>query len=170
MVPVGQPYHPAGTLDARSILITTILGTTAAVIGAALVWLWELSPIPTLLLLTPLLQEPDLFALPGAAAASLVEAVRENDHSRIATLRTSPVVDNGSGSVGATLHACPGCDQSFADVSHRFVKGKETKVTVLLKQHRVSPEVVEVIRSELTPPKMAKADLPGDDGPAMSET
>jgi hypothetical protein len=56
MIPIGQPYRPAGALDARSILITSILGTTAAVIGAALVWLWEWSPIPTLVLLTPILQ------------------------------------------------------------------------------------------------------------------
>ena len=56
MIPVGQPYVPAGALDARSVLITTILGTTAAVIAAALVWVWEWSPIPTLLILTPLLQ------------------------------------------------------------------------------------------------------------------
>ena len=56
MIPVGQPYRPAGTLDAKSILITTILGTTAAVIGAAIVWLWEWSPIPTLLLITPMVQ------------------------------------------------------------------------------------------------------------------
>ena len=56
MIPVGQPYRPAGTLDVRSILITTILGVTAAVIGAALFWLWEWSPIPTLVVLTPIIQ------------------------------------------------------------------------------------------------------------------
>ncbi len=56
MIPIGQPYRPAGTLDARSILITTILGTTAGVIGAAFVWLWEWSPIPTLVFITPLIQ------------------------------------------------------------------------------------------------------------------
>lgn len=34
----------------------TILGTVVAALGAALVWLWEISPVPTLVLLTPLLQ------------------------------------------------------------------------------------------------------------------
>ena len=56
MIPVGQPYRPSGTPDIRSILITSILGVSAAVIGAAIVWLWELSRIPTLVILTPLLQ------------------------------------------------------------------------------------------------------------------
>ncbi len=56
MIPVGQPYRPAGTLDVRSILITTILGVTAAVIGAAVIWLWEWSPIPTLVIFTPIIQ------------------------------------------------------------------------------------------------------------------
>jgi hypothetical protein len=305
MIPVGQPYRAAGTLDAKSLLITAILATTAAVLGAAAVWLWELSPIPTLLILTPLIQgagvgavmafaigrlrlrnprtvavvaflcglfsnglvhyghylhlvsvtatqlkdevaldksmpeekraellarleaapativdsilaqetqhsgfvgslflrnrqgitikssavtgtmlwivwaaeallvaiiasviaaeraarpfcedcgywcekHADLFAIPATAADSLVQAVRESDHSQIARLRSSPLPDSGSSTVGATLHSCPACDQSFADVSHRIVKKKETKVKVLLKQHRVSPEVVDIIRS-----------------------
>lgn len=56
MVPIGQLYRPAGTLDIRSTLITVILGVTAAVIGAAVVWLWERSPIPTLVVLTPCIQ------------------------------------------------------------------------------------------------------------------
>ena len=90
--------------------------------------------------------QPDLFALPAAAAAPLVEAIQENNPSRIAALRASPLVNDGSGLVGATLHCCPGCDQSFADVSHRLVNGKEMKLKVLLKQHRVSPEVVEAVR------------------------
>jgi hypothetical protein len=56
MIPIGQAYSPAGVLDARSILITSILGVSAGVAGAALVWVWELSPIPTLVILTALLQ------------------------------------------------------------------------------------------------------------------
>jgi hypothetical protein len=71
MIPVGQPYRPAGTLDARSILITTILGTAVAVLGAALVWLWEWSPIPTLVLLTPLVQ--------GAAVGAAHESSQSAD-------------------------------------------------------------------------------------------
>ncbi len=56
MVPIGQPYRPAGSLDVRSILITVILGVTAAVIGAAVVWLWERSPIPTFVVVTHCVQ------------------------------------------------------------------------------------------------------------------
>ncbi len=305
MIPIGQPYRPAGALNARSILITSILGVSAAVIGAALVWLWEWSPIPTLVLLTSILQglvvgaamafavgrlrlrnpwtvaavgfacgllsitlvhyghylhmvsttagqlrseiaqdksipdgdrqsllaqldanperfvnpllvqqtnhsgfigslfvrnaqgvtikgnvvtgtmlwilwggeallvagmaagipmeraaapfceecgywcvkQPDLFALPAASAESLIQAVRENNPVRIAALRATPPNNSGASTVGATLHACPGCDQSFADVSRRTVNGKNVKVKVLLKQHRVAPEVVEAIRT-----------------------
>jgi hypothetical protein len=305
MIPVGQPYRPAGSLDVQSILITTILGVTAAVIGAAIVWLWEWSPIPTLVILTPIIQgigiglvmafvvgrlrmrnlrlvgtvgftcgllsialvhyghylhlvtvvadamrtelaqdksipearrgellarldddpaafvdpilkmktghsgfigslvlrneqgvrlknapvsglflwilwgfeallvagaaaalpssraaepfceecgdwcakQPDLFALPGASAGPLVQAIREDNASRVAELRADPPPADQTGLVGVTLHACPGCDQSFADVSHRVSSGKETKVIGLLKQHRVSPEMAAVFRA-----------------------
>jgi uncharacterized membrane protein (Fun14 family) len=327
MIPVGQPYRPAGTFDAKSILITTILGTTAAVIGAALVWLWEWSPIPTLVLFTSMFQgigvgavmafaigrlrmrntrivavvgfacgllsivlvhyghylhlvttttsewraaiaqdksmpeglrqslltqidtdpaafidpmlvrkthhsgflgslflrnqrglmvksavvsgvflwilwgvealmvagiaslfaweraaapscedcgywcvkQPDLFFLPGASAAALVEAVRDDNASRIAALRSTRFVDDGSGFVSATLHACPGCDQSFADISQRVVKGKETKVKSLLNRHRVSPEVVDAIRNAPVPAEVLKEDIPDEDESPMPE-
>ena len=56
MVPVGQTYRPEGRIDARSILSATILGVMTAIFAAFMVWLWELSPIPTLVLLTPLIQ------------------------------------------------------------------------------------------------------------------
>lgn len=56
MIPVGQAYRPKGKVDARAILSATILGATTAVFAALVVWLWELSPIPTLLILTPLSQ------------------------------------------------------------------------------------------------------------------
>ncbi len=305
MIPVGQPYRPSGPLDAKSILITAILGTTAGVIGAALVWLWEWSPIPTLVLITPLVQgaaiggvmafavtrlrmrnpriigavgfacgllsillvhyghylhlvtsvaaelrtmvtqnkglpaderkslltqidadpakfidpilaqktghsgflgslfmrneqgvriksstvtgtflwilwgaealmvaamagfipaasasepfceecgywcekQPDLFNHATASATLLIEAVQQDNPSQIAALRATPFVDDGSGLVTATLHACPGCDQSFADIAQRIPKGKETTVKVLLKQVRVSPEMVDAIRN-----------------------
>jgi hypothetical protein len=305
MIPVGQPYRPEGTPSLRSILITTILGVTAAVLCAAVVWLWEWSPIPTLLVITPLIQgvgvgaamsfaigrlgmrnprlvavvgfacgllsialvhyghylhmvsqvagelrtevaqdktapdaarqaalaqldanparsvdeflvastghkgflgslflrneqgvmlkslkvtgiflwllwgfeallaavpgamipaqrasepfcedcgywcamEPDLFTLPAASAAALVEAVRDNNPSRIAELRANPPADDGSGLAGVSLRACPNCDQSFADISHRFVSGKETKMKTLLEHYRVSPEMAAALRS-----------------------
>ena len=56
MIPVGQAYRPKGKVDARAILSATILGTVAAVFAALVVWLWESSPIPTPLILTPLSQ------------------------------------------------------------------------------------------------------------------
>lgn len=56
MVPVGQHYHPSGRLDLRSVAIMLILGTMTAVITAFVMWLWEISPIPQLLIVTPILQ------------------------------------------------------------------------------------------------------------------
>ncbi len=56
MIPVGQIYRPEGKLDARSVLSATILGVVIAVFAALVVWAWELSPIPTLVIITPLLQ------------------------------------------------------------------------------------------------------------------
>jgi hypothetical protein len=247
MVPIGQSYRPAGTLDVRSILILTIVGVTAAIILAPLFWLWEWGPIPTLILVTPMLQgaavglvmafvvgrlrmrnprlvgvvafacgllsiglvhyghyldmvavvseqfraeiardrslpederrarlarlnadpagykraaapfcdecgywcrrQPDLFTMPGTSATSLIEAVRADHPARVTELRADPPPCDESSLVGVTLHACSGCDQSFADISQRVSKGKETKVTSLLKQQRVSPEMVAAMRA-----------------------
>ncbi len=316
MIPVGQPYRPAGSLDARSILITTILGSTAAVLGAAFVWAWEWSPIPTLVILTPIAQglgvgfvmafavgrlgmrhprlvgtvgfacgllsavlvhyghyihlatsiteeiraevvqnqsipeakrseilgkldsdpdavvdslleertgysgflgslwlrneqgvqikrmpvtgnwlwglwgfealvvafaastipagrasepfcedcgywcakEPDAFTLPAGLSAPLAEAIREDKAARVGELRTDPPDFDTTGAVGVTLHACPGCDQAFAEVSHRVSDGKNTRVTALLKPTRVSPEMTSAIRYE-----------PAQAGPAAPE-
>jgi hypothetical protein len=318
MIPVGEPYRPAGTFDAKSILITTILGTTAGMIGAALVWLWERSPIPTLVLLTPMIQgagvglvmtfaigrlrlrnpwivgvvgfacgllsavlvhyghylnmateiaaearsqisqdktipegertsllakldadpaafgeamivnqtqhsgflgslllrneqgvtikssvvtgtflwilwggealavaviasmmaagraaapfcedcgywcdsHPDLLTLGGSSGAPLVEAIRNDSPSQIAALRAVPWVDDGSGSVSVSLTACPGCDQSFADVKHQVKKRKETKVKSLLAQLRVSPEVAHAIRFAPEPAEAGHDEAP----------
>ena len=45
MIPVGQPYQPAGHFDVRATLTTLILGSAVAVVAAGLIWLWEISPI-----------------------------------------------------------------------------------------------------------------------------
>ncbi len=117
MVPIGQPYRPAGTLDVRSILITVILGVTAAVIGATIIWLWEWCGIPTLLVLTPCIQglfvggvmafavgrlrmrNPRLIALVGFACGLLSIALVHYGHylsmvtSAAAELRAQVVAD-----------------------------------------------------------------------------
>jgi hypothetical protein len=315
MIAVGQPYRPAGMLDLRSILITAILGVTAAVIGAALVWLWEWSPIPTLLLVTPAVQgvgigavmafavgrlrmrnprlvatvgvacgllsvclvhyghyihlateiagevrsqiardrsmpqaerevllarldddpaafvdpllvretghsgflgslilrnqqgiqiksrresgivlwiiwgveaiiaalgameiptrraaapfcedcgawcekQPDLFTLPAASAVPLIEAIRADDPARVAELRADPPPYDESGLVGVTLDTCPGCDQSFADASLRVSTGKKLKITGLLKQQRISPEMAKAMRTAPRDPEPREA-------------
>lgn len=56
MIPVGHTYRPEGQIDARSVLAATILGVVTAVFAAIVVWAWELSPVPTLVILTPFLQ------------------------------------------------------------------------------------------------------------------
>ncbi len=56
MTPIGQNYRASGTLDVRSILSTLILGLTSAVFSALVIWGWEISPIPTLVILTAILQ------------------------------------------------------------------------------------------------------------------
>jgi hypothetical protein len=73
-------------------------------------------------------KQPDLFSLPAASAVSLVQAVAEDNPAAVAALRANPPPDDGSGLVGVTLLACPGCDQCFADISQRFVKGKEDQI------------------------------------------
>ncbi len=56
MIPVGQPYRPAGRLDVQAILVTVILGFFTAALAAIPIWLWEISPIPTLVIITAIVQ------------------------------------------------------------------------------------------------------------------
>ena len=56
MIPVGQPYKAAGPINLRSVATTLILGTVVALLAAMAVWAWEISPIPTLVIITPILQ------------------------------------------------------------------------------------------------------------------
>ena len=57
------------------------------------------------------------------------------------------------------LHACPGCDLRFATITHRFVKGKETKVKGLLKQVCISPEVDAAMRNAPQPVGAANEEI-----------
>jgi hypothetical protein len=61
--------------------------------------------------------------------------------ARVAELRANPPPYDKSGLVGVALQACPGCDLRFATMTHRFVKGKETRAKVLATLLRLSPEV-----------------------------
>jgi carbon starvation protein CstA len=56
MTPVGQPYHASGPINIRSITATLILGALTAVLAAMVVWLWEISPIPTFVIITQFAQ------------------------------------------------------------------------------------------------------------------
>lgn len=56
MIPVGQAYIPTGGLHFRGLLTALILGFWGALLSAGLIWLWEISPVPTLLLFTPIVQ------------------------------------------------------------------------------------------------------------------
>lgn len=56
MVPLGESYRPDGSFGVRTILVTLILGLTAAVLSAGAVWLWEISPFPTIAIVTSVLQ------------------------------------------------------------------------------------------------------------------
>jgi hypothetical protein len=324
MIPVGQPYRPAGPIDIRAVLTTVILGAFTAVLAAVPIWLWEISPIPTLLIVStgvqavligaalvymvgrlrmrtprlvgvialacgfgsvvlvhyghylyfvknvadeirvnvkndPLLTperkrgllakidkdgfamanhflveksgrsgflgfmqlrnesgitlrrmpisgiflwllwggealfaaylartmaterasqpfcedcgywcnpEADLFTLPSPASEPIADAVQGDLPERIDEIRRHPPEDTGPGRVGVTLHACPGCDQAFADVSHRVSDGKKTVTTVLTKHVRVSPEMATSLRYE--PPREAQPATEAGD-PADSE-
>ncbi len=56
MTPVGETYKPTGAFEVVGTFQATILGVVAALVVAGVVWAWEISPIPTLLIVTPLIQ------------------------------------------------------------------------------------------------------------------
>jgi hypothetical protein len=69
---VGLPYRPSGAFGVRDTVAMLILGVVVAALGAGVIWLWEISPIPTLMILTPLAQG----ALIGFALAAMVKRLR----------------------------------------------------------------------------------------------
>ncbi len=56
MTPVGESYRSPVGFDASKALAALILGLLAAILTAALIWLWEISPVPTLLIITSMIQ------------------------------------------------------------------------------------------------------------------
>ena len=52
----GETYRPGGGFNPVSTLTAAVGGVIAALAVAAIVWTWERSPIPTIVILTPLLQ------------------------------------------------------------------------------------------------------------------
>jgi len=97
-------------------------------------------------------KEPGRLTLAGESAGPLAEAVRIDDTAAVASLRDRPAGEgDGTSAAGATLHACPGCEQAFGDVWHRVDKvrkGKtESTTKVLVKRLRVSPEMVALLRA-----------------------
>ncbi len=307
MTAVGQTYRASGPIDVRSILTTTILGAVVAVVGAGVVWLWEISPIPTLVLLTPILQgavvggalgfmigrlhlrnprlvgfvgflcgllsitlvhyghhlhlvgqiaenlreqaagappeerdailkeldahptevvdqvllratghsgflgtmmlrneqgvmiknstvnggglwalwgfeallvagaagaiagsragqpycedchawhvkSAEVLTVGGGHAEGLVQALRDDAPDRLDGFRAQAHEVDPTTQAVVDLHSCPGCDTTFADVRHRSRKGKETKEKQLLGALAISPEMLQAIRAEPTPP------------------
>ncbi len=82
MIPVGQPYRPDGPINFRSLLSTLILGTVTALLGAAAIWLWETSPVPTFVLVTPALQG----VLIGLVLAIMIGRLRMRNPKLLATI------------------------------------------------------------------------------------
>jgi len=309
MIPVGEPYRASGPLDLRSVLTTVILGLVVAMVGALGVWAWEISPVPTLLFLTPCLQgllvgaafsfmvgrlrvrnpllvgliallcgfgsaalvhefhylkfdhqtatqirrsivaapdlspdarakalaefdanpglisdralrdatgssgfigymkmrneqgitlknapvsgaflwviwvgegllvgmiamgmakgraaqpyceecghwcvkEPGLVNVPAGQTPELLDAIRRDDPPAAIKVREQHLLGDPGDRAIVTLHACPGCDEAYADVARRIVKKKETKTQPLLPLHRVSPEMAGALRHGAAP-------------------
>ena len=82
MIEIGQLYRSEGRIDAPALLSATILGVTTSVLAAAVIWMWELSPIPTLVILTPLIHGLVIGAGAGGADRSAQAAASEADVDR----------------------------------------------------------------------------------------
>lgn len=71
MTSVGETYRPPLGFSTSHALAALILGLMSASLAAALVWFWEISPIPTLLVATSALQGIILGGLLGFAIDQL---------------------------------------------------------------------------------------------------
>jgi hypothetical protein len=56
MTTPAETYRASGALNPGSTLAAALGGVVAALVAAGIVWAWESSPIPTLVILTPILQ------------------------------------------------------------------------------------------------------------------
>jgi len=55
-VGLGKPYRPSNRIHIRSVLAMLGAGLAVAALGAGPIWLWEISPMPKLMFITPFLQ------------------------------------------------------------------------------------------------------------------
>ena len=105
--------------------------------------------------------------LAGESAAEFGDAIRIDDRQNVSRLLGQPTDIDLLARHGTrtALHSCGGCDQTFADVESYSIlpKGKktETKTSVVVKQVRVSPEMLTLLRR---PPSSPAA---GDEVPVQ---
>lgn len=84
-------------------------------------------------------------AYPPEVGEPLAEAVRLDDRVAVERLAPQRVMVVEGPTTSTTLHVCPECAQSFADVDVMTVEGKKVKSKSLVKRQRVSPEMVEAL-------------------------
>jgi hypothetical protein len=116
-------------------------------------------------------QAPAGVFLPGEAAGELSAAVLSDDGLAIQTLLKNPPETSGKSFAGSTLHTCPACDQTFADVWLRTDKTKgnktESKIKNLVQRVRVSPEMTARLRNWPVPPSELEEEI--EDAPPAAE-
>src|SRR4051812_13882712 len=56
MTAVGERYRPSGRFEISGVLMSLLGGVIAAVVSAAVTFGWEISPIPSFRILTPIVQ------------------------------------------------------------------------------------------------------------------
>jgi hypothetical protein len=82
MISVGEAYRPEGPISTRSVMTTAILGTVTALLCATVICLWEISPVPTLVILTSLIHG----CLIGFAMAYMVGRLRMRNPRLVAVM------------------------------------------------------------------------------------
>lgn len=106
-------------------------------------------------------QRTGLPQYPPEVAEDLAEAVRQDNRVALDQIAPKRLLVVQGPATATTLHVCPLCDQTFADVGVETVEKNKTKTTRLVHRQRISPEMAAALapaRPETEPPDLDESD------------
>ncbi len=111
---------------------------------------------------------------PPELAETLAEAVRHDDRSALDQITPNRLLVVEGPATSTTLHVCPTCEQTFADVGVETVEKNKTKTAHLVHRQRISPELAAALSASKaeavdgpTETEPVEADEEGSEGDSM---
>jgi hypothetical protein len=95
---------------------------------------------------------------PSEESETLTEAIRQDNRVALDQLTSKRLIVVEGPATATTLHVCPSCDQTFADVEVQTVGKNKVKTTRLVRRQRISPEMAAALGASKVEPDEVEPD------------